>query len=255
MSNRPDGRLYLGRVMHLRMLPLHHQFRYRVFSLLMNIDRLDEACKRLRFLSHNRFNLLSFFDADHGARDGSSLREWVDQLHAEKGLPSPSRIELLSFPRLLGFAFNPLSVYFCFDAQEELGSILYEVKNTYGDQVAYLLSCSGNVVRHSQDKQMYVSPFIEMDQTYRFTLRCPDEKLSLRIKQGDGAQDVLIATHNGDARPLDDRNILLAVLKHPMMTLKVVAGIHWEALRLFLKGVKFNRYSKSQIFAKKTHQA
>ncbi|MEM8842803.1 MAG: DUF1365 family protein, partial [Pseudomonadota bacterium] len=130
-QNRPGAPapcLYQGAVMHMRLTPFRHQFRYRVFSLLLDIDRLEETTAPLRLLSLDRFNLMAFHRRDHGPRDGSALRPWVEGQLSRHGRPKPARIWLLSFPRILGYVFNPLSVYYCEDDQGRLQSVIYEVK-------------------------------------------------------------------------------------------------------------------------------
>ena len=229
--------------MHMRLSPRRHQFRYRVWTMLLDVDRIDEVVGRLRLMRRNRFAPVAFHDRDHGPRDGSPLRPWVEARLAEAGRPAPARIAILSMPRLLGFAFNPLSVFYCRDADGRLESVIYEVKNTFGDQHAYVLSAGGAApgapVRHAHAKQFFVSPFMDMDQTYRFDLMDPGPRIALRIRQGAGAETRLIATQNGAARPLTDAVLARLLLRSPLHAAKVVAGIHWEALRLWLKGVPF----------------
>ncbi|MGF1446621.1 MAG: DUF1365 domain-containing protein [Pikeienuella sp.] len=237
--------LYVGHVMHMRLTPFAHQFRYRVFTSLVEVDRLAETCARLRLLRFERWGLLALWRRDHGPRDGTDLRPWVEARLSEAGLARPARIWLLSFPRILGYAFNPLSVYFCTDAAGRLQSVVYEVKNTFGDQHAYALPAAAGAdgaIRHETGKGFFVSPFIGMDQTYAFTLRPPGARLALRIRQRDGAGPWLIATQTGVRRPLTDRSLLVAWLAHPAMTLKVIVAIHWQALRLWLKGARFHPY-------------
>ncbi len=240
-----EPRFYQGHVMHMRLRPKAHQFRYRVFTSYLDIDRLEEATAGLRLFSIDRFNLFSFRRADHGPRDGSALRPWVEALCARAARPKPSRIMLLSVPRVLGYAFNPLSVYFCHGPDGRLETIVYQVKNTFGDQQPYVLPAEPSpdgAIRHDQKKEMFVSPFIPMEQTYRFTLRQPGERLAMRIRQGDAEGELLIATQNGIASPLSDASVLRLAFRDPVMTRKVIGGIHWEALRLFLKGAPFRRY-------------
>ncbi len=235
-------RLYLGDVMHMRLQPFAHQFRYRVFTALLDIDRLEACAARLRLFSVDRFNLFAFHRRDHGPRDGSALRPWVEARLAEAGLPKPGRVMLLSIPRLLGHAFNPLSAFFCYDAQDRLRSVIYEVKNTFGDQHPYALAATPDAdgaVRHDQPKEFFVSPFIGMDQTYRFTIRPPGEKLAIRIKQHDANGDYLIATQSGQAVALDDAALLRIAARAPWATFKIMGAIHWQALRLWLKGARF----------------
>jgi DUF1365 family protein len=240
-------RLYVGDVMHMRLRPFGHKFRYRVFTSLLDIDRLEQAT--LPVFRINRFGLFSFSEKDHGPRDGSPLRPWVEALLDGEGLPRPDRIMLLSMPRFLGFAFNPLSVYYCYRADGALQSVVYEVKNTFGDQIPYVIDIrtdADGAARHEQAKGMFVSPFIEMDQTYRFTIRPPGEKLALRIKQSDGGGDTLIAAQNGTIRPLTSASLLKLTATHPLAALKVVVAIHWQALKLAIKGAKFHRYPGSE---------
>lgn len=227
----------------MRLRPFHHQFRYRVFTALLNIDALESAKRRV--FSFEKFNLFSFYRRDHGARDGTDLRPWVDNLVAKAGQPRAETVMLLSMPRFLGWAFNPISIYFCYDRNGGLETIVYEVKNTFGDQHPYVLDARPDpdgAARHEQCKEMYVSPFIEMNQTYRFTIRPPDERLAIRIKQTDQGDDLLIATQSGSRVPLSDRKLIGLSLTHPLAAIKIFAAIHWQALKLKLKGARFIRY-------------
>ncbi len=247
MSARPAARLYIGHVMHMRLIPKRHRFRHRVFWVLVDLDRMEETVARLRLLALDRFALMSLNRRDHGPRDGSRLRPWAEAELAKVGIDRPARIEMLSFPRMLGYGFNPLTVYYAFDGADRLTGVLYEVKNTFGDQIAYALPAAapaGGTQRHAQRKEMYVSPFIGMEQTYRFTLAPPDDRLALRIRQAGPEGETLIATLNGRARPLTDTGLARAFLTHPLMSLGVIVLIHWHALRLFLKGVRYRPYRK-----------
>ncbi|MGM0585992.1 MAG: DUF1365 domain-containing protein [Pseudomonadota bacterium] len=240
-----QGAIYAGHVMHMRLRPRAHRFRYRVFTLLLDVDRLADTASRLRLFACNARGLFSHNDRDHGPRDGSPLRPWVEARLAEAGRPRPARIRLLAMPRMLGWVFNPLSVYYCHDAEDRLESVIYEVKNTFGDQIPYVLAAEGDAAsprRHVRTKEMFVSPFIGMDQTYRFHLAPPGERLSLRIKQGDADGDLLIAAQNGVRLPLTDATLARLALSVPLLPFKVIAAIHWQALRLWLKGAPFRRY-------------
>lgn len=244
-ATSPANCLYAGHVMHMRLTPFPHRFRYRVFALLLDIDQLEQTCDGLRLLALDRFGPLSFHRRDHGARDGTDLRPWVDGHLARAGRPPAARVRLLAFPRILGFVFNPLSVYFCDDRAGRLSSVIYEVKNTMGDQHAYVLAAEpgpDGAVRHDQAKAFFVSPFIAMDQIYSFTIRPPGERLAVRIRQRDGTGPWLIATQSGKRRPLSDAELARQWAAHPLMTVKVVAAIHWQALRLWLRGARFRRY-------------
>jgi DUF1365 family protein len=236
--------LYLGDVMHARLKPIGHRFSYRVMSLLIDLDRLAEADQQSPLFGVNRAALYSFHEADHGARDRSSLRAYVQRCAAERGIDlTGGRVLLLCYPRLLGYTFNPLSVYFGYRADGELALLIYEVRNTFGEIHPYILPVtSGEIsdagVRQQQDKQFYVSPFIEMAMRYHFRVRPPDARVQLRILETDSEGPLLAATFNGSRRALSTRQLLRAFFAFPLVTLKIMAAIHWEALRLWLKGAR-----------------
>jgi len=240
----PDQCVYLGKIMHQRMIPKVSKFEYKVFSVFIDLDKIENTISSLNLMSFNKFGLLSFFNKDHGPRDGSKLRNWVDRKLYEKNRPEADQVFLLCFPRMYGYVFNPISVYFCYNSQK-LSSVICEVKNTFGDQVIYVLSSekyNEKVIRAFQKKEMYVSPFIEMEQIYSFLILPPSKKLSLSIKQKGYNGVTLIAKHDGIAYPLNDNTLLRCVLSHPLMTLKVILAIHWQALKLFFRGIKYIRY-------------
>ncbi len=238
--------IYIGNIMHMRLVPKKHKFNYRVFSLFLDLDFIDKQKDNFKFLKLNKFGLISFFNKDHGSRTNNKLKPWVNSLLIKNNLPKASKIFLLSFPRIIGLGFNPLSVYFCYD-KKILKSIIYEVKNTFGDQVPYVFEAKidkDGAIRHCQKKEMYVSPFIDMNQNYHFAIYPPNERISIRIKEEGGNGDLLIATQKGVSKELTDLNLLLTLISHPLMGIKVILAIHWHALRLFLKGIQFHSYSE-----------
>jgi DUF1365 family protein len=236
--------LYIGEVMHARLKPVGHRFSYRVMSLLIDLDRLADADRQSPLFGVNRVALYSFHEADHGKRDGSSLRAYAQRCATERGIDlTGGRVLLLCYPRLLGYAFNPLSVYFCYRADGELALLIYEVRNTFGDIHPYVLPVtSGEIsdagVRQQQDKLFYVSPFIEMAMRYHFRVLPPGERVQLRILETDREGPVLAATFNGRYRMLNTKELLRAFFALPLVTIKIMAAIHWEALRLWLKGAR-----------------
>jgi DUF1365 family protein len=236
--------LYVGEVMHARLKPMGHRFSYRVMSLLIDLDRLADADRQSALFGVNRAALYSFHEADHGRRDGSSLRAWAQHRAAERGIDlSGGRVLLLCYPRLLGYTFNPLSVYFCYRADGGLALLIYEVRNTLGDIHPYVLPVlSGEIsdagVRQQQDKLFYVSPFIEMAMRYQFRVLPPGERVQLRILETDREGPVLAATFDGRYRMLNTKELLRAFFALPLVTMKITAAIHWEALRLWLKGAR-----------------
>lgn len=233
--------LYVGRVMHRRLRPVQHRLSYRVFSLLLDLDELPRLDAALRRFGHNRGWRASFHDRDHGPADGGALKPWIAARLAEAGLAAGGPVRLLCFPRLFGYAFNPLSVWFCHAADGRLSAILYEVRNTFGERHGYLIPAEAGadgLVRQSCGKRFFVSPFMDMEMTYHFRIRPPDERLAVAIHQTDSQGAVLHASFAAERRPLDDASLGRAMREHPLMTLKVIAGIHWEAARLFGKGLR-----------------
>jgi uncharacterized protein len=236
--------LYFGEVMHARLKPMGHRFSYRVMSLLIDLDRLDVADRQCRLFGVNRRALYSFNEGDHGDRDGSSLATYARRRAAEHGIDlTGGRVLLLCYPRLLGFTFNPLSVYFCHRADGGLALAIYEVRNTFGDIHAYVLpvrpgELSEAGLRQQQDKLFYVSPFIDMPMRYHFRLSPPGADVKLRILETDRSGPLLAATFHGRRRALTTAQLLRSFFALPLVTLKIVAAIHWEALRLWLKGAR-----------------
>jgi hypothetical protein len=233
--------LYAGTVMHRRWKPKRHRVQYRVFSILVDLDELPHLARRLRLLSHNRFNLFSLMDRDFGAGDETALRPWVEAQLAAAGLKAEGvRISLLCYPRILGYAFNPLSVFFCRRAGDgALIAVLYEVHNTFGERHCYLIPTdpAETEVRQSCEKNFHVSPFIAMQATYRFHILPPADRLAIVIHETDSAGPLLDASFVARRAPLSDANLLSLLARHPLMAVKVIGGIHWEALKLWLKGI------------------
>lgn len=234
--------LYAGIVVHARLRPRRHKLRYRVFSLLLDLDEIDALSRRLRLFGHNRAALFSFYDADHG--DGSELRSWIARQLAAAGLTlREPRISVLCYPRIFGYVFNPLTVWFCLEG-ETLRAILYEVHNTFGERRTYVIPVApgSGQVSQAAKKALYVSPFVPMDCAYAFHITPPGERVVVAIDETDADGLLLKASFAGERRELTDRTLLGAFLAYPLMTLKVTAAIHWEALKLWLKGVPSFRH-------------
>ncbi len=245
-SSKSAAVFYRGWVMHARMKPFTHRFTYRVFSLFIDLDMLQEANTQSAIFSIGRFNLLSFYPSDHGDQDGSSLRAHAERLLTQAGLTSmPARIKLLCYPRLFGFVFNPLSIYYCLDDEDHVSALIYEVRNTFGDIHSYVIPvraqhvAHGREIRQECDKAFYVSPFLDMTMRYRFRLLPPDEHLRLRILERDPTGPILSANFSAERLPLTFWTSLVCFMAIPLLSFKVVLAIHWEALRLWLKGAKY----------------
>lgn len=239
--SEPASCLYLGRVVHRRVRPRAHLLHYRVFCLYADLDEFSRLDRELRWFSHNRRGLFSFHDRDHGTGEAGGLRHWIEHHLARAGIAlDGGPIRVLCYPRLLGFVFNPLTVYFCHHRSGMLAAILYEVHNTFGQRHSYLIPVgadAGAVITQRCAKEFYVSPFIATGGTYSFRVMPPAERVAIAITQGDDDGPLLHASFTATRARLDDRSLRSAFVHYPLMTLKVVAGIHWEALRLWRKGV------------------
>lgn len=241
MNAELHSALFPGFVTHLRVKPKQHRLSYRIYSLLIDLDELDELDRRLRLLSIDRFNLFSFYRKDRGDHSGSDLRRQVERCMREAGIkPDGGSIRLLTMPRLLGWAFNPLSVFFCYARDGSLKAVLWEVDNTFGESHGYMIPVEpggGLEIVQNCDKAFYVSPFMDMDLRYEFRFSPPADVLSIRIEALDREGLVLTAKHLARRVRLTDRALLKAFFTIPFLTLRVVGGIHWEALKVWLKGM------------------
>jgi DUF1365 family protein len=234
--------IYNGTVIHKRFKPKIHYFKYKVFSLLLDLSELEHLSKEIKFFSHNKFNLISFYEKDHGNRDGSSLVLWVKKNLEDNNINSENvKIKLLCYPRILGYVFNPLSVFYIYSENDKLISILYEVKNTFGEQHTYIFKVDSdqNLYQHNCSKKFHVSPFIEMNCKYFFRLLKPGEKISVIIDQYQTDEKILYASQDGQRADFNTKELIKSYLKHPLMTFKIISAIHFEAFKLWIKGIKF----------------
>ena len=234
--------IYIGSVIHKRFKPKKHFFKYSVFSLFLDLDEINELDQKIPFFSYNKFNILSFFDKDHGYRDGSSIKNWLIHVLQKKNISTINiKIKILCYPRIFGYVFNPLSIFFIYDADSNPIAILYEVKNTFGEQHTYVFKTEKgrNLIENSCNKKFHVSPFIEMECKYYFKILIPENRLSVIINQSDDTGKLLYASQDGIKKKLNSKNLILSYITHPLMTFKIIGAIHYEALKLWLKGIKF----------------
>ena len=246
-SARTDAALlYRGDVMHARLKPMGHRFVYRVLNLLIDLDRLDEANRQSGLFAVNRRGLYSFHERDHGPRNGSSLIAYVRSVAASSGIDlTGGKVQLLCYPRLLGYVFNPISIYYCFTRDGSLALLIYEVRNTFGEMHSYVCpvrpgEATGSGIRQERDKRLYVSPFIGMEMRYRFRMTAPGSAVKVRILETDHEGPLLAAAFHGHRLPLTTPHLLAAFFALPFVTLKVLGGIHYEAARLWLKGARLH---------------
>ena len=234
--------IYSGNVVHKRFKPKVHYFKYKVFSLLIDLSEIESMEKNLKIFSFNKFNIISFYNKDHGARDGSSIKDWViNNLKKNNIDTNDIKIKLLCYPRIFGYVFNPLSVFYIYDKNLNLISILYEVKNTFGEQHTYIFKTGirHNLLQHMCKKKFHVSPFIEMNCIYFFRILKPGNKISVIIDQNDEDGKILYASQDGVKSELTNVNLIKSYLKHPLMTFKIILAIHFEAFRIWTKGIRF----------------
>ncbi len=240
--------------MHHRLAPKEHHFRYGIFQFCLDLDELDTLSERLGFFSRNRRNLYRFNDSDHlppqtpngiphPLSTKSSLLAWI----ASQGLPLPAdtRVLLLTHCRVFGYIFNPVSFYFCLDAQDRPLCAVAEVGNTFGEQKPFLLGPEHfdgeGRFRRIVPKHFYVSPFSALDLAFDFKLRVPGEELDIHVDDREGDRPVLLTALTGRRVPLTDANLARLTLKYPLITLRVITLIHWHALKLWWKKVPWHR--------------
>ena len=231
----------LGEVVHKRVRPVEHRLNYRVFSLAIDLDQIDKVAGKLKLFSLNRFNLFSLNEKQHGHRDGSSLSQFAwSQVRKAGFADRVNRIVMLFYPRILGFAFNPLTVYYCLGEDDEPVMMIYEVRNTFGEDLTYVLPAGPDrdgTYTHQIDKSFYVSPFNAVEGHYDFHVRNTDEKMTVGVALKTDGKALLRTHFSATLQTLTDMRLLKAFFAYPLMTLKVVAGIHVEALKLWRKGL------------------
>ena len=238
--------LYIGSVFHKRFAPKAHTLRYRVFTLFADLDHLENIAQNCRFFSLNRNNLVSFHEADYGDPNVSKsdgLKNRLLDLLAERQIDKDKvkSIKVLAYPRILGFAFNPLTVFYCYGKKDEHIAIIYEVRNTFSERHNYIYEVPKNGTfndQHSAEKCFHVSPFFDRNGTYSFSHTLPDEKVAVTINYDHSEGRRLTASFAGNSKEIKDLTLLKLSLKMPFMTLKVMGGILFEAIKLKLKGLK-----------------
>ncbi len=240
--------LYSGSVMHARLRPKQHRFSYRFTSWFIDLDELQQLDRTLFGFGYNRAGLFSFHERDFGPGQSDGLKLFIKEVVEAQGMGSVDRVCLLCQPRCLGYIFNSLSTYFCYDADGQLVATIYEVSNTRHERHLYLIAADERrPLRQQADKQMYVSPFIPMNCRYHFQVQPPENAFSVVIRQSDNEGELFHALWRGDRRPLN-ANALLAALMRPPMTMKTFAAIHWQALKLWIKGIPVVDFTPTKKF-------
>jgi uncharacterized protein len=248
-SSREDpgfaSAIYVARVMHRRAFPVKHRFTYGAWYLLVDLEELPELDRRIPGFGYERPAPVSFHARDHGPRDGSDLRTWIDARLREAGIDlRGGAVRILCLPRIFGYVFNPLSVWFCHDVDGALRAILYEVSNTFGEWHHYLVPVAGGDPASMSArfaKELFVSPFTDMASVYDFRTRVPDERIAVSVRQRSAGGQVLVATLTGRRRAVSGRGLAWVLARYPWVTANVTLRIHLQALRLRVKGAPYRR--------------
>jgi len=252
----PMSSLYLGTVWHKRSRPKVHAFRYPIFYVMLDLDLFEppghtaqsaqgKPSALPRGLSLDRFNIFSLYQRDYGdmGTPGISIKQHIQSLASDGGCSGrPQKIMMLTMPRILGYSFNPLTTFYCYGADDRLMAILYEVHNTFGERHTYVFPISAegaDIPRHEADKKFHVSPFFDIEGSYLFSQKKPGDQLSLtiRYKGADGGHN-MTACLKARQVPLTAGNLARLFFQIPLVTVKVTAAIHYEALRLWLKRLR-----------------
>ena len=247
--------LYFGEVVHVRHRPKQHILRYRVFSALINISELKASKIPKWLFAINKWAIFSIWEKDFGKREidqqtNGTLSENIEGILNKADIcEKMSKIELLCYPRIFGFVFNPLSVYFCYSEADDLRAIIYEVANTFGERHHYVIAKTNSEnqkIEHVCQKVFYVSPFIPMDCQYKFNIIAPNKDVAIKISETDQDGPLLYAAFHGKRQEFSTRTLILALFKYPLMTLKVVMAIHLEAIKLLMKGAPIFKHSDAK---------
>lgn len=227
--------LFEGDTWHARKTPVANDFRYRVYTWLIDLDEIDQLDRDLRLLSVNRRGVCSLRDEDHViAPNKRAALDWLNDNGVDL---TDGRIQLQTSPRVFGYTFNPISLWWCWDASDELRCVIAEVHNTYGGRHAYLLEPDQGG-RVETTKEFYVSPFYEVNGKYTMRFSPPGHSFKVHIGYDQDDKRVFDATWSGTRRPTTDRSVAKMLLKYPLVTLKVMALIHLQGIKLWFRGLK-----------------
>ena len=241
--------LYSTTIVHERFNHFKNKFKYSVLSMYIDHDELQFLAKKLKIFSYNRFNLFSYYEMDHGYRDGRTLRQFIEKSLISKNIFFKNlKIKIFCFPRILGYAFNPLSIIYCFD-NNKIIAIFYEVKNTSNEQHTYYFADNKKKdireYNHKCNKNFYVSPFIGMKALYKFKNLLPNNKISINIDLFDeNEKKILTASQYGKKINLNSFTLSKQLIFNPLVIIKVIFGIIYEAIFIIIKGGKY--YSREK---------
>jgi len=238
-----EAALYRSIVTHTRLRPREHRLRKRIPMVLVDLDDIASLDRKIRLFAVDRFGPFSLQARHHLSGDRTPLKVQVERRLSEAGIVAGGAVRLLCMPAVFGGVFNPISLYLCHRPDSELAAVLYEVNNTFGGRHCYLLPAPAvnlGGLRQACAKTFHVSPFMDMDLTYEFRLSPPGESVALGIRVRDRDGYVMTATLSGVREPLTDRALIKVLVDHPILWLEVLGAIHWQAFRLWLKGLRLH---------------
>lgn len=248
--------LYEATVMHNRLSPKKHSFHYRVFMFYIDLDEIIPLSKKLLLLSYNKYNFFSFRDREHlqlpaGAPDKSkNTKAHLIKYLQENGITElPHKIMLLTNLNVLGYNFNPVSFYYCFNSSNQPICCVAEVSNTFKEMKPYLLNKEhlvGDSFKLNTTKYFYVSPFIEHDTNFDFNLNIPNTKLKIRIDDFKEGERFFVSTVTGTKKTLNNLNLFWYSLRFPLITLRIIFLIHWNAFLLWMKKLTYHKKSENK---------
>ena len=243
MKNTLNNKIYNGYVSHFRFKPKIHKFKYNVFKIFINLENIEKTAKSLMFFSLNKFNLFSFHYKDYLGKTKNNPYFKAKELFIKHNLFfRKDKIYILCYPRMLGYVFNPITTYFCITKENKIRSVLYEVHNTFGDKHYYLTKYSPNK-KDKTKKEFHVSPFFDTNGEYEFNSFINDKYTKIEINyytiKKNKKSNLLNAIFYGKEKTFNDTNLLIYFLKFPFMTFKVIYAIHLNAIKLWIKGIKF----------------
>lgn len=242
--------LYRCQVMHHRLTPREHKFSYEVFMFYFDLDEVEMLHRRFKLLSYNKFNWFNFRDRDHlqfplgAGRNGKSVKQNVVDYLSSLGVEANGKIMLLTNVATMGYAFNPISFYLCFDKAGQPLCSIAEVCNTHGEMKLYLLdsgSLNAEVFQRVVSKYFYVSPFTDLAASFNFIFRVPDEKMLMRVDDYQAGKRFLVTSLTGERKEMSDFRLLVYAFRFPLITIKIIAAIYWQAFRLKLKKIPFQK--------------
>ena len=237
------NKILIGKVVHKRLSPIRHKLSYSVFALMLDCDDFDNLSKKTNLLSYNKFNLFSIYDKDHG--NGGPIKDFLEEIKNNVITKKPVvRFSMIAYPRVFGYVFNPITVYLGYNKEKQIELVIYEVNNTFGQRVIYVIPTAlktGEIIYQKCDKKLFISPFNDGDGMYTFHIRNNSNLFQIGINLHARGQPILIAHFTGEKLEYTNYNLIKSLTKNLFLTLKVILAIHYEALKLFFKGMSFKK--------------